>query len=371
MRPGVAPASEAEEMEVEANGLLAGIAGVVQPSSVITASLSAPARPEHISTKATLARAKLWRELITRSAQPLPLQLPHVRIKKVQDRIERWLVYGVVLLAVFVPVFAGIDLSNFFPLDEPLTGEVDTVYNLVNETVVENAPILLAFDYDPSYMGELYLQAEVMLHHLAQRRARIMAISLTPEGAGLAQQLFDDVLGDRDDYLSGRDYVNLGYLPGEAVGIRSLEFLPRQFQGETFDGKDLKDELIFESDADFKLSKVALVVVLTGNGNNLRWWVEQTTVLEKEHEMDLPLIAGVSAAIEPLVRPYYDMASRQIDGLIVGLAGAVDYESKLNWQDGPAHIRISGQLTGQVAVLALTLIGMLVYGLRRGSQEAT
>jgi hypothetical protein len=51
--------------------------------------------------------------------------------------------------------------------------------------------------------------------------------------------------------------------------------------------------------------------------------------------------------------------------LIVGLAGAVDYERALDLEDSPARIRLGGQLTGQVAVLALLMIGILFYGVSR------
>jgi hypothetical protein len=365
MRPGVAPTpapEEEEEVEVEGSGLLAGIAGVVQPASVVAAPPSVPAKAEPISIEAMLAQANMWQELIARSTQPSPLHLPQVPVKRARDRVERWLVYGVVLLAVLIPILAGVDLSSIFSLDEPLTKEAPVAYDFINEKVVENTAVLIAFDYDPSHMGELDVQAEVLLHHLVRRQARIIAVSLRPEGAGLAQHLFDDVLISAD-YQAGQDYVNLGYLPGEAVGIRSLHYLPQRFQGEAFDGRDLKDALIFEGDTSFALDKVSLIIVLTGDANDLRWWVEQTTILENDSETELLLVAGVSAAIEPLVRPYYDMTSPQIDALIVGLAGAAAYESKMNWQDGPAHIRISGQVVGQVALLALILIGMIIYGI--------
>ncbi len=364
IQPGVVPTPPGEEVEVETRGWLAGIAGVIQPASVVAAPASVSAVPERPSAEATLARASLWQELIARSAQPVPRELPQAHVPSARDRVERWLVYAVLVLAVFIPILAGIDLSTVLSLDEPLTMEAGAAFDVINQTVAEGAPVLVVFDYAPAYVGELNLQAEALLHHLAQRRARIMAISLTPEGAGLAQGLFDDVLSEKD-YQAGRDYVNLGYLPGEAVGIRSLEFLPRQFQGEAFDGRDLKDAPVFGGDTGFSLSKVSLIVVLTGDANDLRWWVEQTTLLEKDLNIELPLVAAVSAAIEPLVRPYYEMASRQIDGLVVGLAGSVDYERELQWHGGPAHIRLSGQLVGQVAVLALILIGVLVHGVSR------
>jgi hypothetical protein len=368
LRPGVAPApvpkEEEEEEVVETSGLLAGISGVIQPASAVTPLPTAPTKPEQIGAEAALARARLWQELIARSAQPAPLELPQPHVRKARDRIERWLVYGLVLVAVMVPILAGIDLSDAFRLDEPLTEGADAAFDLVDERVTQDALVLMAFDYDPSFMGELQVLAEALLHQLAQNKGRIIAMSLTPEGASLAQQLLEDVLDDQG-YQAGQDYVNLGYLPGEAVGIRSLEFLPGRFQNQGFDGRDLKDTLIFKNDAGFALSNMSLMVVLTGNANNLRWWVEQTTAVETDLDRDLFLVAGVSAAIEPLVRPYYDMSSPQIDGLIVGLQGAVDYERRLNWRDGPAHIRFSGQVIGQIAVLALILLGMLIYGVSR------
>ncbi len=196
-----------------------------------------------------------------------------------------------------------------------------------------------------------------------------MAVSLVPEGAGLAQQLMDEILSERS-YQVGEDYVNLGYLPGEAIGIRTLRFLLPYYQSQAFDGTDLEDTLVLEGGESLELSDMALTIVLTEKDDNLRWWIEQTTALERELDMDLPLVAGVSAAIEALARPYYDMESPQIDGLVVGLAGAVDYERKLDWLDGPAHVRLDGQLLGQSAVFVLIVIGMLIYGLRRGENDA-
>jgi hypothetical protein len=274
------------------------------------------------------------------------------------------LVYGIILLAVFVPIFMEMDLSEVFGLDEPLTTDTQAAFELAEEKVTAGAPVLMVFDYDASYMGELHSQARAMLQHLAQRQARIIAISLMPEGASLAQQLMDDVLSEQG-YQAGQDFVNLGYLPGDAVGIRSLEFLPGQVWDKAFDGSDLKDAPILQGDEKFALSNMSLIMVLTGNPNDLRWWVEQTAAIEDDVGTDLILMAGVSSAIEALARPYYDMASPQIDGLVVGLMGAADYERALDLPHSAAHTRLSGQLVGQLAVFVLILIGMLIYGVAR------
>ena len=122
----------------------------------------------------------------------------------------------VVLLAVVIPILMDVDISTVFFLDEPLTTETGATFDLIEEAVGQDASVLMSFDYDAAYMGELQLQAESLFHHLADRQARIIVTSLTPEGAGLAQILIDDVLGQYD-YQAGQDYVNLGYLPGEAA----------------------------------------------------------------------------------------------------------------------------------------------------------
>jgi hypothetical protein len=371
MRPDVAPTpvSIEEEREVETDGLLAGIAGVVQAASVVTAVPSVTAKPEGIGAEATTARARLWQELIARSAQPSPRELPRSAEGKTRYQVERWVVYAIVFVAVVVPLVVDVDLTTVFDLDQPLTAEAGVAYDLVNDVVTQGAPVLLAFDYGPAYMGELDLQAASLLRHLSLRQARIIAMSLTPEGAGLAQRLIDDVL-IKEGYQSGQDYVNLGYFPGDAAGIRALRFLPPHFQNQTFDGMELQDALVFDDGERFELGDMALIAVLTSDDDNLRWWVEQTTALEGELETELPLLAGVSAAIEALVRPYYDMELPQIDGLVIGLAGAADYERALGQMDGPAHTRLEAQLVGQGAVLALIVIAVLFYGLfRKGESD--
>jgi hypothetical protein len=372
MRPGVAAAAVApeEERQVETTGLLAGIAGVVQPAAVVTTAPSIRTKPEKTSTGATMARARLWQELIARSTQPSTQELPQKEVGKPRNRFERWLVYAIVLLAATIPLAVDLDLSAIFIVDQPLTTEAGAAFRLIDEVVTQDALVLMVFDYDPAFVGELHLQAESMLHHLEQRRARVIALSLTPEGAGLAQQLMDDILGEKS-YQVGDDYINLGYLPGESVGIRSLRFLLPHYQNQAFDGTNLQDALVFDGGESLELSDMALTVVLTEKDDNLRWWVEQITVIENELDRELPLVAGVSAAIEALARPYYDIESPQIDGLVVGLAGAADYERELNWLEGPAHIRLNGQLVGQLAVAALIVLGMLIYGLfRRGESNA-
>jgi hypothetical protein len=262
------------------------------------------------------------------------------------------------LLSIAIPVVSDLDLSDIFAVDQPLTAEAAVTYRQIEEMPIAGEPVFVVFDYSPAFMGELQLQASALLQHLGQKDAQVVALSLTPEGAALAQQVLDD------------EDVNLGYLPGEAVAVRSLEFLEGQLRTQAFNGQDLKGTHVLDSEGLLTLSDSALIVLLTGDANNFRWWVEQTTALEKDLARNLPLVAGVSAAIGPMVRPYYEMESPQLDGLLVGLTGAADYELLLGSSQAPARVRLSGTLLGQLVVSGLILIGVVLYSFSRGGGPA-
>jgi hypothetical protein len=68
-----------------------------------------------------------------------------------------------------------------------------------------------------------------------------------------------------------------------------------------------------------------MVIVATEDPDKARAWVEQTG----PYLGSTPLVMVVSAQAEPMVRPYYDPASNQIKGLVIGLATGVAYESAL------------------------------------------
>jgi hypothetical protein len=367
LRPDVEPRAPAQEVEgtLETSGLLAGIPGVVPPAAEIATPSAAPPKLGMMGAEAALARARLWQELIARTTQPAPTPLPRTKASGAGERVLRWLIYAILLAAILTPMFADVDLSGIFATDKPLAPESVATFNLVEQNVTQDSQVLIAFDYDPSFLGELQLQAGILLQQLARKGARIVALSLTPEGAGLAQQLTEDILPGYG-YEPGPDYVNLGYLPGEAIGIRSLVLLGGQLSDHTFDGQDLEGTLIRASGEPLRLADMALIVLFTGNPNDLRWWVEQVTAVRRDLGQYPPLVTGVSAAIGPLARPYYLMNPRQIDGLIIGLNGAADYELLLNIPDGPAHARLGGKLLGQLVVAALLLVGIVVYGLSRG-----
>jgi hypothetical protein len=349
MRPSADAAEEPEqEEEVETEGLLAGLAGVVTPASVITAPPEIRRKRRAVRDEAMMARARLWQKIIAQASQPSPISLPKPKADTARQKFERRLIYILLALAVIAPIFMGV---NPFSDEKALSQDAGIAFGLIETGIGPDTPVLLAFDYDPASLGEVHLQAQIIVDHLIRREAKILVVSLTPEGATLAQQILED-----KEYSK---FVNLGYLPGQAVGVRSLETVSLWGNGFAFDGEATED-IPALNDLD-KLSDVSWVVILTANQNHVQWWVEQMTLLDLDESISL--IAGVSAAVEPLVRPYYESDPKQIDGLISGVAGAADYEMALGQDEGPATQILGGQFVGQLVVLALILLGMVVHGL--------
>ena len=108
-----------------------------------------------------------------------------------------------------------------------------------------------------------------------------------------------------------------------------------------------------------------LVVELAAGQNTLRWWIEQAVAPH-----DLSLGAGVSAAIEPAARAYYETDPQQLVGLVGGVFGAAAYESLSSDEGQPEDrtgARLDGQLGGHVVFVLVLLGGGVVYFARRGT----
>ena len=80
----------------------------------------------------------------------------------------------------------------------------------------------------------------------------------------------------------------------------------------------------------------------------------------------MPTIALVSASAEPMVRPYFEASGSPLDGLIVGLGGAAQYERQAGVA-GEASSRWpamgGGLLTAAVVIALGGLISTVLGGL--------
>jgi hypothetical protein len=182
----------------------------------------------------------------------------------------------------------------------------------------------------------------------------------------MAQSVLDKVADSHPSYEYGRDFVNLGYIPGQAAAARLLyqslgTALPSDFAGTSVDDLELMSQVT-------TIEEVELLIELASTQDTLRWWIEQASTLDKTPDVG----AAVSASVEALVRPYHETEPRQLVGLVGGVPGAATYETLSSGQDSPSDnlaTRLDSQLAGHVILVLVILIGNGIYLVQRGARK--
>ena len=347
------------EQAVEQTGVLAGIRDVLpiemliaQPRGATPGEVTAgPFTGEAALVQAS--RVRIFDEIVTRSpvAAPKPLTKPGARLI---DLLPWWIVYALLILAVAVPLLLGKPLFDRSIEPSP---SVETLYEAV-ESLPSNAQVLVAVDYDPTTSGEMDVVAQSIVGHLMDRQAQIVAVSLLPAGPATAENLVAGVAAGYPGYVAGdgRWYVNLGYLPGQAAAVRLMgqslpAALPRDFEGRQ------ATELVALNGITSTQS-FDLIVELAATSDTLQWWIEQAGA-----PYGIPMVAGVSAAVDPIARTYYETEPQQLKGVIGGVPGAASYESSRSGGAGlepEMAARLDSLLAGQVLVILVILAGTMV-----------
>ncbi|MCG2784977.1 MAG: hypothetical protein L6461_07710 [Anaerolineae bacterium] len=295
-------------------------------------------------------------------AEGTPRSLPK-RHKAVSDRLLRWVVAAVLLVSVFVPSLLG---TQIIPIPTQATSDlgdfIDTIYSLDN-----SSPVLIVMDYQPALAGEMETALSPVLNDLMIFGKPISFVSTLPTGPLMVSRMMDRMQAEpfRHTYRDGEQFVDLGFLPGDAAGIRTFANYPRETVGTSGFGVNAWDTPVLSGVQ--LLNDFSAVIVVTDNPDTGRIWVEQAgPVLQGQ-----PMLMVISAQAEPMLIPYYD--SGQVRGLLTGLSGGAVYES-IRQQPGNAHLYWDSYGFGLIAMQLLILAGgawSLVVGIisRRKEQE--
>ncbi len=350
-RPAVEIEPE-EDQVVESAGPLAGLRGVLMAEPVV----AMPRTPTVGGAKLDITERQFAQaELLHRMVEEEEREITPVPTTRGRLPLVRWALSLVLLLAVALPVFTGVPR---FPLPSRLPLDLPALTELVNSLPTER-PVLVVFDYDPGYSGELDAVAGALFQHLVARELRIITVSTRPAGPPLAERLMQRVAPELA-LTNGEDYLHLGYLSGGPTAVQLFAALPREaiLRGFLLP-RDLAGASAWDSPLlrDVQgLSDFAAVVVITAGTESARTWTEQA----RPWMGDTPLIMVLSMGAEPLVRPYYEALEPQVNGILTGLSAAVIYEQG-NGRPAAAHDRWDGYGAGALAA-ELALAAGLVYG---------
>jgi hypothetical protein len=354
-------ASEAGEELTAASEVLSGVTDALAPISAVATPEGPSVMLDVALDEAQQARVATLSGLLgldqamdlayDEDGEPLPVD--HVaeaeRIRAAAHRArarsrrkpDRLIVMLLLAVAVVLPFF--VDLSGL--IDLPVAALEPAVHGSLDAAIEALEPgsrVLVGFEYGPTAAGELDTLAEPLLTHILLRGGVPVVVSTNPAGILHARDVLDALAQDEfllahlgraadDPLVMNADYYILPYLPGGAVGLRSLtatstdtSALDRGVWAVDLEGNP--------TGLDIGLMQVSfdLILTLAERGEDVRLWVEQVST-----PVSLPLAAAVSAAAEPVSRPYFD--SGQLIGLLAGYRDAYIYDRVLLASLGPVY----------------------------------
>ncbi|MCA1953889.1 MAG: hypothetical protein LDL12_01940 [Anaerolinea sp.] len=358
MRPveAVAPTQSAADAEgrIEQAGPLAGLQGVLPGEDLASLYYRPPVYSSRLRlTERQRLNATLLENLIAEDARSKPVR-PEAGV--VPRRALRLAVALLLILVLLGVLGSGLPALALPVSAAPETQAFVNVLAGLSTPEQTSPPVLLVLDYQPALAGEMRLISQSVLEDLMAKNTRIVVFSMQPGGPALAQQLLEDAQAMRPSYVLEYQSLNLGYLVGGASGLQQLSLSPKAALPVTWSGKPAWDQPVLQGVQ--QLTDFRAVIVLTDDADAGRAWVEQV----QPRLGNRPLLMVVSAQAAPLLLPY--VQSGQVQGMVAGLSGGVQYEILTQRTLGNAHMAWNAYQAGLLLLLVMILIGGVYQAVR-------
>jgi hypothetical protein len=281
--------------------------------------------------------------------KPISPRGPTVKILETLANIDRRYIFILIVLTVIVPLLLPIGML----ISE--TGEVKAVYDYI-EDLPPGSAIMIALDYDPAALAELYPMTLALLRHAYSREIKVIGMTLWPTGATLG----DLAMREAAEGIAqeGEDYVYLGFVPGTAnVIMRMGEDISAVFPTD-YSGEPLSEIPAMNGIKNYK--DIALVIDLAA-GSSPGWWVVYAGTTYNQ-----TIAVGCTAVSAVGYYPFLN--AKQIIGLIGGMKGAAEYE-KLIETRGTATAGMDSQSIAHIAIIVLIIVANISYFATRRKEK--
>ncbi len=269
---------------------------------------------------------------------------PETKLRRLA--LSRQIVFLLVAAAVIVPFLLR------FPMPVKPSHLAKAVYDKI-ESLPPGSPVLLAFDYDPTAMAELYPMSLALLRHCFRRDLHPIVMTHWANGVGLCKELIERTAAESSKE-SGRDYLFLGYKPGFNNLILNMgESLTGAFSKDYY-GKPTEGMPVLRGVRSLK--DIPLVIDIAA-GATVETWIAYG-----RDRFGFDLAAGCTAVIAPDLYPFVD--SGQLIGLLGGLRGAADYEAMID-KAGAGMAGMQAQSVTHVLIILLIAVANVLYAIER------
>jgi hypothetical protein len=333
--------------------------GIEDGLPAVPAALSEPTAPVHLYRLAVSDTQGKYVALLEKMTHPEPVQPAGSPVAAASKPRYFLLGWGILLVGFLLVSLLWEKVQVGIP---PLPSEVLAVNRNISK-IPAGAPVLVAVDYQPAYLAEMEMASEAVIDQLIAQGTNLVFVSTVPTGFWQAEHLIKKIESSQN--LAGRALVvpndnNLGFIPGSALGLANFvqepqKFIQAQLPGEST-GSVAQDEAVQDITS---INDFSAIIVLTEDPDSARDWLEQV----QPHLTHTPLMMVLSAQAEPMVKPYLEMQPAKIQGMLVGIAGGVEYESLSNQVHSASEnwtASVLGNILGGLA-LGGALVAFLVY----------
>ncbi len=311
------PVEDISAADIVTAGPLVGLRGVISPHPSAIQARKPPTYSIKLRvTDEQRARLEMMEQLLADEQKPKPMPSKPVITYR---HIFRLVVAALLILPILWMI---IFRSEKAPIPQPgdVPGVVDFAHQVQN--LPTGAPVLLAFDYEPGFSGELNVGLSTLLTQLFNKNAYLTLVTTTPSGPALAESLMRNASsGGNAASAKYANYTDLGFIPGGTMGLFALAASPSSTLPYSIDGYNVWSVAplnTISSVADFYA-----VILITHDPDTARAWIEQVGPQLKTR--DKPLLVVTSKQAEPLIRPYYQATPAQVQGIVAGLEGGLAY----------------------------------------------
>lgn len=330
----------AVDQPVEKSGPLIGLKGVIPMAAVAADPVEMGSMPEYTMTKGQQQQVALLKQLTMAEPAVLPSQPRPV----IEDNFIAFrLVIGLLLIVVVIAGWFLPSINEILPgwVMPPAPTYTEAAYSALD--IASGRPVLVAFEYTPAMAGELDPVAISFLQRLAANNSTVFTISQVAAGVPVAGRAIEQV--------EELDSQALGYLPGDAIGLRNFASCIN-----AVDACANVTGLSMEEETQSLLGQIGLVIVLSGERDAIVNWIEQVGT-----QVEGPMISGITQAMSPVAAPY--IASGQLDGLVGGLPAVAAIDNNVEEDDNFVAKAMNSITLSQWMAVIVLIIGALFYGL--------
>ncbi len=272
-------------------------------------------------------------------------------LEKFMDMDRRW-VYLLSWIFVLAPLLYPLGLP--IPINQEAIKWYDTIDKIPNGSVVIFAPM-----YGTSGMPELFPMTVATMRHLWSKDIKVIVVTFWTEGALVFNTLLTQVDPTSFGKVYGKDWIDLGYIPGSETAMASFgKDITGTVSSDFLQGKPTTS---FPMMANIKTATdIDLIISIETGTPGATEWLRQW-----QAPYGVPMIVGCIGVSVPGMAPF--LQSGQIGAIMPGLTSSAEYELLLK-KPGLAVAGVDAVSTSHLMVVALVILGNIAYFATRGSK---